>query len=338
MKKTCILFLIMLPSLPVFSQNVTKVGTTAAGFLNIDVGARAVGMGSAYVTLSDDPTGVYWNPAGLAKISSAQAMFSHSSWLLDISFDFAAITFPLQGLGTIGVSAIFLTMDDMERTTINQPMGTGEYFSAGSYSFAVSYARSLTDRFSIGGNAKFIHEKIYHSSANGIALDIGTLFETQFNGLMIGMSISNYGTKMQMGGRDMLIQSDVDPSITGNNENINSHLDTDAFDLPLMFRVGMSMDVLKGAGNSNLILAVDALHPNNDVEYMNVGGEYVFNRMVALRAGYKTLFARDSEVGLSLGGGITYRIMGFTELKVDYAYQDFGLLKNIQKFTLTLGF
>jgi hypothetical protein len=124
MKTTCILFLVTLLSLPVFSQKVTKVGTTAAGFLNIDVGARAVGMGSAFVTLSDDPTGIYWNPAGLAQISSAQAMFSHTAWLLDISFDFAAVTIPLQGLGTLGVSAIFLTMDDMERTTIDQPMGT----------------------------------------------------------------------------------------------------------------------------------------------------------------------------------------------------------------------
>jgi len=338
MRTTFILLLILLLNLPVFSQNVTKVGTTAAGFLNIDVGARAVGMGSAYVTLSDDPTGIYWNPAGLARITSSQTMFSHTSWLLDINFDFAAVTVPVQGLGTIGVSAIFLTMDDMERTTIDQPMGTGEFFSAGSYSFALSYARSLTDRFAIGGNVKFIHEKIYHSSANGLAIDIGTMFETQFNGLMIGMSISNYGTKMKMSGRDMLIQSDIDPSISGNNENINSHLDTDAFDLPLIFRVGLSMDVLKGAGNSNLILAVDALHPNNDVEYMNVGGEYVFNNMVALRAGYKSLFARDSEMGLSFGGGIKYRVFGFTELMLDYAYQDFGLLKDIQKFTLTLGF
>jgi hypothetical protein len=337
MKKRMIL-IIMLLVLPAFAQNVTKVGTTAAGFLNIDVGARAVGMGSAFVTLSDDPTGIYWNPAGLARLTTSQAMFSHTAWLMDISFDFAAMTIPLRSVGTLGISATFMTMDEMERTTIDQPMGTGEYFSAGSYAFTLSYARNLTDRFSIGGNAKLIHEKIYHSSANGIAFDIGTLFETQFNGLMIGMSITNYGTKMRMDGRDMLMQSDVDPLVSGNNSNINSHLDTDAYDLPLLFRVGCSVDVLKGAGNSNLILAVDALHPNNDVEYVNVGAEYLFNRMLALRAGYKSLFARDSEVGLSLGCGLRYRILNFTELRLDYAFQDFGVMLNIQKFSLTLGF
>jgi hypothetical protein len=67
-----------------------------------------------------------------------------------------------------------------------------------------------------------------------------------------------------------------------------------------MFRVGVSMDVLKGAGNSNLILAIDALHPNDDVESVNVGGEYMYNEMFALRAGYKTVFARDSEEGCVL--------------------------------------
>ena len=339
MKKTIIIALIlMLTTLPVFAQEISKTGTTAAGFLNIDVGARAVAMGSAFVTVSDDPTGIYWNPAGLANMQSTQTMFSHTTWLADITFNYAAIAVPLPGIGTVGAAATFVTMDEMERTTISQPMGTGEKFNAGSYCFAVSYARKLTDRFSIGGNIKYVNEKIYHSSASGVALDIGTLFETQFNGLKIGMSISNYGTKMQMAGRDMLIQADPDELIAGNNPNIPANLETNAFDMPLMFRVGMGMDVLKGMGKSNLILALDALHPNDDVEYINVGAEYTFNNMVSLRGGYKTLFAEDSEEGLSVGGGLRYRIMDFSELRLDYAYQDFGMLKNVQKFTLTLGF
>jgi len=257
---------------------------------------------------------------------------------VDVAFNYAAVVVPLPGIGVIGASATFLSMDDMERTTINNPMGTGEYFSAGSYCFALSYSRSLTDRFSIGGNVKYVREQIYHSNATGVAFDIGTLFETQFNGLMIGMAISNYGTKMQMSGRDMLTQSDIDPSLHGNNENINAFLQTGEYDIPLTFRVGIGMDVLKGAGNSNLILAVDALHPNDDVESLNIGGEYTFNGMFSLRGGYKSLFARDSEEGMTLGGGIRYRVMGFTELRLDYAYQDFGIMNNVQKFTLNLGF
>jgi len=339
MKKTITIALILILAVfPMYAQNISKIGTTAAGFLNIDVGARAVAMGSAFVTVSDDPTAVYWNPAGLANLTSTQAMFSHTNWLADITFNYAAVAVPLPGMGTVGASAVFLTMDDMEKTTIEAPMGTGEMFGAGSYSFALSYSRKLTDRFAIGGNIKYVSERIYHSSANGVALDVGTLFETQFNGLTIGMNISNYGTKMRMSGRDMLIQTDPDPSIGGNNPNIPSNMETTAFNMPLMFRVGVGMDVLKGKGNSNLIVAVDALHPNDDVEYMNIGAEYTFNQLVSIRGGYKSMFKEDSEEGLSLGGGLKYSVAGVSELRLDYAYVDFGRLNNVQKFTLTLGF
>lgn len=333
-----IIAILMLALVPLYSQNVTKTGTTAAGFLNIDVGARAVAMGSAYVTVSDDATAAYWNPAGLSQIQGPQTMFSYTHWIADITFNYASVAVPMAGIGTMGLSATFMTMDDMERTTLTQPMGTGEMFSAGSYCFALSYARSLTDRFSIGGSVKYVNEQIYHSSASGLAIDVGTLFETQFSGLKVGMSITNYGTKMQMLGQDNLIQVDPDPTVSGNNNKIAANLETSKFDMPLMFRVGLGIDLLKGAGNSNLIVAVDALHPNDDVEYVNAGMEYTFNQMVSLRAGYKTLFARDSEEGLALGGGIKYKVMGFTELRLDYAYQDFGVLDNIQKFSLILGF
>jgi long-subunit fatty acid transport protein len=321
-----------------FSQEVTKVGTTAASFLNIDVGARALGMGGSFVSVADDISSMYWNPAGVARLSGPQALFTHSRWIADVNFNYAAFALPMGNFGTLGANATFLTMDEMERTTVYEPDGTGEMFDAGSYAFGLSYARNLTDRFSIGFNFKYINEKIYHSSASGAAFDVGTLFDTQYYGLKIGMSITNYGTKMQMGGRDMLIQTDIDPLISGNNRNINADLKTDAFDLPLMFRVGLSMDVLKGTGDSNLILSVDALHPNDDVESVNAGGEYWFHKMFALRAGYKSLFAKDSEEGLCLGAGIHYKLMGYTNLMIDYAYEDFGVLKDVQLFSLGLGF
>jgi len=337
MKKLFVIFLALFLTSFVFSQEVTKVGTTAAGFLNIDVGARAIGMGGAQVAVSEDAMSMYWNVAGISRINGTQAVFTHNKWLADISYNYAGFAMNLGNIGAIGISAQFMTMDKMERTTIMEPDGTGEMFSAGSYAFGLAYGRNLTDRFSIGFNFKYLSEEIYHSKATGMAFDIGTLFDTQYNGLKIGMSISNYGTKMQMGGRDMLIQADPDPSISGNNQNINANLSTDPFDLPLMFRVGVSMDVLKGAGNSNLILAIDALHPNDDVESVNLGAEYVYGGMFALRAGYKTLFARDSEEGICFGAGLHYDAGGMNFM-IDYAYQDFGVLSDIQMFTVALGF
>jgi len=312
---------------------VTKTGTTVAGFLSIEAGARPVGMGGAYVAIAEGPVSMFWNPAGIANTVGTSAVFNHSKWLLDINYNFAGLTATMGPYGTIGVNAVFLSMDDMQITTIDQPDGVENgYFSAGSYALGLSYAKNLTDRFSIGFNAKYIDEYIWNSKAAGVAFDIGTLFITQFNGLKIGMSISNYGTKMQMTGKEMLVQHDIDEFQHGNNPNINANLSTDKFDLPLMFRVGVSMDVLKGRGNSNLILALDALHPNNNAESVNVGAEYVFNRMFALRAGYNTLFLPDDESGLSLGAGFTYEL-GSVVMSLDYSYRDFGLLKDVQMFS-----
>lgn len=336
--KKIIVVVMMILGLVLQAGAVTKVGTTAAGFLNIDVGSRALGMGGAYVAVADDITAMYWNPAGVARIDKAQTAFSHTKWIADVNFNYAAIVVPLGNIGNLGANATFLTMDQMERTTIAEPEGTGEFFDAGSYAFGLAYARNLTDRFSIGFNFKYVNEKIYHSSANGAAFDIGTLFDTQYYGLKIGMSITNYGTKMQMSGRDMLIQADIDPQISGNNENINANLNADSYDLPLMFRVGLSMDLLKGKGNSNLIVAVDALHPNDDMETVNIGAEYGFNKMFFLRGGYKSLFASDSEEGLCMGAGFSYNIPGAGTLMLDYAYEDFGVLKEVQLFTIGLGF
>jgi hypothetical protein len=339
MKKLAMLGLVFLAAgNALYGQKVTKAGTTAASFLKVDMGARTAGMGSAGVAAVMDATAAFWNPAGLARLAGAEALFSHNRWLADIAFDFAGVAVPVRGLGTLAVHATFLTMDEMERTTILEPDGTGETFTAGGAAFGLSFARNLTDRFSIGFSVKAVEERIFHSSARSAAFDIGTLFDTPLKGVRIGMSITNYGSKMRMSGDDLLLQTDIDPTIAGNNQNLNANLQTDAYDLPLLFRVGVSVDVLKDSGWGDLMFSLDALHPNDDVESLNAGVEYTFGRRVALRAGYKSLFARDSEEGLSLGAGFRQRVAGSVHLRLDYAFKDFGILDSVQMFSIGLGF
>jgi hypothetical protein len=322
---------------PIIAQGVTKKGTTSAAFLGIDAGPRAVAMGSAYVSVANDVTAMYWNPAGISKIDNFEATFSNTKWIADLSFNFAGIVFPLKGIGNFGLNATFLTMGQLERTTIESPDGTGEMFDAASYAFGLSYARNLTDQFAIGFNLKYINERLYHVSADGFAVDVGAKFDTGLEGLILGMSISNYGTKMQLNGRDLNFQTDVAPNISGNNQSIGAELQTDQYELPLMFRVGVSMDVLKGIGNSNLILSADALHPNDDVEYLNVGGEYVFYDILSLRGGYKGVFAKNSEQGISLGGGVHYTVLESATIYFDYSYIDYGRFSAVHMFSVGLG-
>ena len=94
-------------------------------------------------------------------------------------------------------------MPDDKVRTVDQPEGTGEYFSAGDLAFGISYARKLTDRFSIGFTAKYIQESIWHMSSSAFAIDAGTIFRTDlFGGMVIGASISNFGTSMKLSGID----------------------------------------------------------------------------------------------------------------------------------------
>ena len=100
-------------------------------------------------------------------------------------------------------------------------------------------------------------------NANIIAADIGCLFVTKNKGIRIGMSISNFGSKMKLDGYDTERDFDVDETIFGNNDKIDSHLDTQGWPLPLIFRAGISKDIIDDKIHK-LTLAGDAIHPNNN--------------------------------------------------------------------------
>lgn len=336
MKRLIFVIVVLAMAAPIHSQ-VTKVGTTAAPFLTIDVGARAVGMGGSFVSVADDATAMFWNPAGIARLSTNEVTLNHTEWIAGINFNYAGGIFLLGEYGTVGVNFTSLSMGEMERTTELDPEGMGEYFSMGSLAFGVSYARNLTDRFSIGITGKYIQEHILHCSASGLAIDIGTLFTTQFKGLRIGANISNFGTKMQMTGSDLLVQHDIAPDMSGNNPNINANLSTGRWDLPLLLRVGVSMDVIEQANNL-LTLSIDALHPNDNTESINLGAEYMFNEIFSLRGGYKSLFKKDTEEGPTIGAGLNWQITENTAVKVDYVYEVFGRLSNAQKLSCRINF
>jgi hypothetical protein len=337
MKYCIILALLCVISMVGYSAEVTKTGTTAAVFLKIDVGARATAMGSSFASVANDATSMFWNPSGIAFLEQSDAIFCHARWIADISINYAGVAIPFRSIGTIGVNAVFMTMDDMERTTTLYPEGTGEMFSCGSYAFALSYGRLLTNNFAVGLNAKYITENIYNCYAHGFAVDVGTLYRTPIKGLSMGMSITNYGSKMRMEGRDLLLPTDPDPTLSGNNSQIMSNLNTDRYEIPLLFRFGFSYQVLPKIENHDLLVSVDLLHPNDDAESVNIGAEYVFLKLVAVRGGYKALFTDDSEEGLCLGAGFLAGIAS-TELRIDYAYKDFGRLKDVQMFTVGLKF
>jgi opacity protein-like surface antigen len=314
-----------------------KVGTTAAPFLGIGAGPKAIGMGGAFVAVANDASALYWNPSGISRSGETGVMIEHTDYLLGTSYNYFGGVLALDENNAIGLSVVYLDYGSDQVTTVDMPDGTGEVWDAKDVSVGLTYSRNLTDRFSIGGTAKMVIQQIWHESATGWALDAGLLYITPFNDLKIGMDISNFGTDMSMSGQDLYITHNPDPSVAGDNSKIPAEYYTESYPLPLLFRIGLAMDVINTQDNK-VTLAVDALHPNDNAQSVNVGGQYSWNNMIFARVGYKSLGIPDNEEGLTFGFGLAYNIAANLNVKLDYAYESYGLLKNIQKFAVSVDF
>ena len=313
-----------------------KVGTTAAPFLGVGVGPRAAAMGGAGVAVYDDASCLYWNPGALSRVGRSQFMASHADWLLGTDFNWVGLMVNMGGLGTVGVSFTQLDYGEEQVTYVDNE-NSGERWGAYDLAAGVSYARNLTSAFSVGGSWKFIQQKIWNESASAIAFAVGLLFITDFNDMRLGMSISNFGTDMQLDGKDLLQRADLDPEASGHNETIVSTLKTDAWPLPLLFRVGVAYDLVNIEGRRFTVVA-DALRPSDNSETLNLGGEFALNDLLYLRGGYKSLFREDSYEGLTFGAGFVYdRTQGWS-LNVDYAYTSYDILQDVHIFSLGIGF
>tara|TARA_B100000427_G_C15493524_1_gene588748 strand:- start:770 stop:1813 length:1044 start_codon:yes stop_codon:yes gene_type:complete len=347
MMSRSILKLLIMVSL-IFAQN--NVATTSAAFLEIGPGARSLGMGSAYVSVANDASSLYWNPAGIVNVSRPEVQSFYTPWLVETQYYYNTAVVPLGPYGNLGFSFTAITMDEMIVRTVQdpEPSDYGQKFDAGNISMGIAYAKKLTDRFSFGFQTKFIQESIWQMNAQGFAVDIGTLFITKRD-LRIGMSVSNFGGKLGMEGNNTLVDIDVDENIYGNNDRIDGNLGTAKWPLPLMFRFGISRE-FTFASNMKCLFAVDAIHPNNNPEYLNIGLEYSAMDMVFLRVGkshtfYELSFQEDDqnigigpEQGLSFGAGVKYQIPRGPMINIDYVFTDFGIFNNIEGYSISFTF
>ena len=184
---------------------------------------------------------------------------------------------------------------------------------------------------------KFIQEKIWHMNAGGLAVDLGSLFVTKNSGLRIGMSISNFGGKISMEGYDTEVDYDIDETMYGNNDKIDASLNSMNWPLPLVFRAGVSKDVVQ-SDIHKLTIAADAIHPNNNVEYINVGFEYIFRKMISLRGGQAFYGMNESKEGLTFGIGMNYQVPRGPKINFDYVYRDIGVFDNVPGYSLNIIF
>jgi long-subunit fatty acid transport protein len=311
----------------------SKVGTVGAQFLKIGMGARYVGMGEASVACVNDAYAMYWNPAGLTQLSKVNLSLTNVDWIGDVQLNHLTFGKPLGDYAAFGVSLTALSMGEMEVTTVDEPEGTGETFTASSYSLSLGYARKFTDRFSVGISGKYIWERISEEDASGFAFDFGTLFYTGFKSLRIGMNIANLGPEMKMDGPELGAYYDPQPG-NPNYDDVKSKLAVDPYDLPLTFRFGLAYDLIESP-ESKLTVSMEAKHPNDNLQQVSFGGEYLWKELFSLRAGYKFNY---EEEGLTLGGGVKLNAGKKTKLDINYAWADFSRLQSVHRFSLGFEF
>ncbi len=295
----------------VFPQTFKKTATAGFTFLEIPATSRTAALGEATLALSDvNSAAVFINPGALGFASLTHSFtISYSPWFADIKNYATSYAFKTD-FGVLGVGLIMLDYGSMPRTIVAQ--GQKVYsvigsFDANSLALGLTYSKMLTDHFSFGVTIKYAQEKIDVYKASNLLFDGGVLYYTGLGSLRIAASIQNFG--------------------------VNAKFINDEFKMPSVLKLGAAMEVL---GNMNstyrITLLAEALHPNDGNERVNVGGEFSWQNILTLRAGYK--FFTDEE-SYTLGFGVDPQLT--VPVSFDFAFSDYGRLGNISRLTLLLG-
>ena len=313
-KKAGLLFAVMLLLLPSLAFSQAKVGTTGLNFLELGVSARAMGMAEAFTANVDDASAVFYNPAGLTNLYGRELMFTHISLPADINYEFLALAFPLEAVGgVVGLGVYSLNTGEIPRTDHFYPYSVdrdnnAQYFSAGDIAVSFSYGRYLTDKFAFGFTVKYLREDLSEITASGWSADVGTMYNSGFKNFRIAMLISNFGPDMK-------------------------HIEKE-FPLPINFRFGGAIDFLETEDHL-VTLSAEGLHPSDNLEKYNIGMEYSYLDKFTLRIGERLNYDSD---GFTAGGGLTLPIGEEMDMSIDYAYQDFGFLTQVHRFSIGLAF
>lgn len=317
-----------------------KVGSTAMQFLHVMPNARATAMGNAYSVLASGADAVFWNPSGIALTRGHEFTTTYISWIFDARQGALSYATSLGDFGAVGLQLQYVDFGTFEETTNASPFikdpdapgFTGRTFRPFTYLVGVTYARSLTDKFSVGLSMKFAHESLFDGNmvntmvssqgggmfedvktwANGLLFDLGVRYNTGFRSIQIASSVQNFGANVEFA-------KESNP-------------------VPLLFRFGIAANLMgndallmRDESQNRVTVAFDLFQPNDYTQQAHAGIEYEFAETFALRAGYK--FNYDNE-GLTLGGGLKHSF-GSVGLTVDYSYGSLGTyLGNVQRISI----
>lgn len=307
-----------------FAYGDQRVGTASGTFLAIGVGARATGLGESFVALANDPSAIYWNPAGLASLLRREVQFTHAAWPGEIGYEHVTVVFPARKLGGSVAIQLGALSTEIDETTSYAPYGTGVSFTYSDFVAGVAYARRWTDKLLVGGGVKYVREDLGSAVGgpvtNAVLLDIGGIYYLGLGSVRIGVALNNFGPELTPGG------TYVSPT-TGEERSY------DGFDPPIQFRYGVAFEAFE-RNQMRLTSSTEFVLPADNSLTAKTGLEWSWQRRLALRGGYN--FQADA-LRLSAGASLQAAIGG-TEATVDYAYTDAQALGSVQRISLGVRF
>jgi hypothetical protein len=293
----------------------------AGEFLTHGVGARALGMGSAFVAVADDVTAGYWNPAGVVDAEGRAIQLMHSETFGDIvNYDTGAYVHPLGADAAIALTFVRLGIDDIPFTDFDEDENRIYYDPDGirlesdaESALLITYARRTSDRLRLGGNLKLIRKAVASYTCYGFGFDLGAKYDL-WPGGTLGANVQDAtGTILVW---DTKTQERIAPTVKiGAAQRI---------EIP-------SMDgVLTLAADGDFRFEdrqlADEYHAGSVSADTHYGMEFVYHDMVGVRAGL-AMGQLTAGAGLSLGG--------FT---VDYAFGKHEYLDSSHRVSASYGF
>lgn len=330
--KLILISCLLITTTAVFGQQ-KKLAQTGMKFLSVSSDARGAAMGDALTSLEGGSSAMFFNPASMAEMEDMVSVsLGQTNWIAEINHIYGSLAFSPNG-GNLGVFGLFfqsVDYGDMMGTIIaDNEQGfieTGT-FSPSAMAVGIGYAKSLSEKFSIGGNVKYVFQDlgtgliglsptagrtIVNAKANVIAFDFGVLYHTGFRSLNFGMNIRNFSQEAKFV--------------------------KEGFELPLTFKVSLSMNMMDlfdvNQEMHRLNVALDAVHPRDYDQQINLGAEYIFMNTLALRAGFST---PNDEHNFTTGVGIQQRIAGVM-LAANYGYTPYTVFDPVHRITLQFGF
>lgn len=298
-----------------FASQLFAFGSGTYDFLRMDMSPRSAGMGGSFITMTDDPTTIFYNPAGIGSLSKTRFSVGFFKHLLDINSGYASYGTQIAGMGFVGAGIEYVNYGEFRRTgEEGQDLGT---FGANEMAFSVGYGGELQPGLRYGANLKIIHSSIAEVSSSGVAVDLGLQYVAVQDRVVLGASLLNAGTQL-------------DPYISTRE------------DLPLDFTIGASIypEHLPAVLQLNWHKLNEAQNTFADrLKNFSVGAELSPASNVQVRIGYNNEQRQELKVGqssglagLSVGGGIMAGMY-----TVDYAFTSYGEVGSVHRVAVTFG-